>query len=335
MTHGAYILGCAGTALTPDEAAFFKEARPWGFILFQRNIETPEQTRALTDALRASVGWDAPVLIDQEGGRVQRMWPPTWRAYPPALDQGPLGARAMYLRSRLIAEELRTIGIDTNCAPLCDIARADTHPFLRNRCYADSVAGVIDLARAVVAGQGDGGVLSVMKHMPGHGRSQLDTHKALPVVTESAQTLRDTDFAPFKALAGAVGMGMTAHLIFEAFDPDLPATTSQVMHGVLRDEIGFGGLLMTDDLSMEALSGSVADRSRASLDAGCDVILHCNGILTEMEAVATEAGKLSALAQTRAEAALARRQTPDDVDMAALAAEFDALLASQGASQAR
>ncbi|MEL6700431.1 MAG: glycoside hydrolase family 3 N-terminal domain-containing protein, partial [Pseudomonadota bacterium] len=217
----------------------------------------------------------------------------------------------------------------------CDIARADTHLFLRNRCYADSVAGVIDLARAVVAGQGDGGVLSVMKHMPGHGRSQLDTHKALPVVTEDAKTLRDTDFAPFKALAGAVGMGMTAHLIFEAFDPDLPATTSQVMHGVLRNEIGFGGLLMTDDLSMEALSGSVADRSRASLDAGCDVILHCNGILTEMEAVATEAGKLSALAQTRAEAALARRQTPDDVDMAALAAEFDALLASQGASQAR
>ncbi|MEM1237509.1 MAG: beta-N-acetylhexosaminidase [Pseudomonadota bacterium] len=323
---GAYILGCEGPALTAAEASFFRAADPWGFILFQRNIESKAQVSALTAALREAVGRDAPVLIDQEGGRVQRMWPPVWHQHPPALDMCEAAAdveRAMYLRGRLIAAELYEIGIDVNCAPLGDIADDTTHPRLLNRCYGTDAASVATRGRALTDGQLAGGVLPVLKHIPGHGSSTKDSHVDLPVVTRSAEELSARDFAPFKALSD-LPMGMTAHLIFQAYDGSLPATTSPTMHRVIREEIGFGGLLMTDDLSMEALSGSVTDRCRAALGAGCDLILHCNGELPEMEEVAAF-GAMTPEATKRAEAALSWRKAPDNVDIAALTREFRTL----------
>ncbi len=324
---GAYILGCAGLELTRDEARFFSEARPFGFILFDRNIENKVQVKNLALALRDAVGWHAPILIDQEGGRVQRMWPPIWTQHLPALDLCEAASdpvRAMYLRGRLIAAELFEIGIDVNCAPLGDIAEDATHPRLLNRCYGRTAQEVSDRARALAKGQADGGVLSVLKHIPGHGQSTKDSHIDLPVVTAAAAALDARDFKPFKAL-NDIPMAMTAHLVFPAFDAVRPATTSPVMHRVIREEIGFGGLLMTDDLSMEALSGSVSDRAKAALEAGCDAILHCNGDLEEMRAVAAF-GAMTPQAQARADAAIAARQAPDDIDIAALAAEAQSLL---------
>jgi beta-N-acetylhexosaminidase len=206
MTSSATILGCFGPRLRAEERDFFREAQPWGFILFSRNIETPDQTRRLTEALREAVGRDAPILIDQEGGRVQRMGPPHWRQWLPPLDQmamaGPeMGPEAMRLRSQIIALELRRVGIDVNCAPMADIADPCTHAFLKNRCYGTTPEAVIAAARAVTQGLRAGGVLPVLKHMPGHGRSYVDSHLDLPVVGESAESLHALDFAPFKALS--------------------------------------------------------------------------------------------------------------------------------------
>ncbi|MEM6479115.1 MAG: glycoside hydrolase family 3 protein [Pseudomonadota bacterium] len=327
---GAFILGCAGLALSPAEARFFREADPWGFILFERNASDKAQLRALTQELRESVGRDAPVFIDQEGGRVQRLWPPVWSLHPPALDLcavSPHPARAMYLRSRLIAAELRELGIDGNCAPLGDLAREPTHPRLKNRCYGFTPADVIARARAVAEGQKAGGVLSVLKHMPGHGGATKDSHIDLPVVRADKRALSATDFAPFKAL-NDLALGMTGHVVFEAYDKEQPATTSPVMHRVIREEIGFQGFLMTDDLSMDALRGTVAERCAAALSAGCDAILHCNGDLQEMEDVAAS-GQLTRAANERAEAALAGRTKHDEIDMPALEAELQSL--SRGA----
>lgn len=326
--HGAYILGCAGPELTQGEIAFFADADPWGFILFARNIDTPDQTRRLTDALRASVGRDAPVFIDQEGGRVQRFGPPIWRQYLPALDQvvgATDGPRALYLRSLLIAQELRDLGITGNCAPLGDIAGDHTHPVLRNRCYGLDADQVIAGAQAVVQGQSDGGLFSVLKHIPGHGRGTLDSHHDLPRTTDSADTLRATDFKPFKAL-NTVPLGMTAHVVYEAFDPHTPATCSPIMHQVIREEIGFQGLLMTDDISMNALSGTVVERSRSAIDAGCDVVLHCNGELVEMQAIAAEIGPMPARAQARADAALAAQPTPQAIDISDISVDLYSLM---------
>ena len=323
---GAYILGCEGPALTAAEVSFFRAADPWGFILFERNIEDKAQVRALARALRDAVGRDAPVLIDQEGGRVQRMWPPVWTQHLPALDMCEKlrdAARAMYLRGRLIAHELHEIGIDVNCAPLGDIAEDATHPRLKNRCYARDADTVAKLARALTDGQLAGGVLPVLKHIPGHGSSTKDTHVDLPFVAKRKEDLHAHDFAPFKALKD-LPLGMTGHLIFSAYDESAPATTSPEMHRVIREEIGFAGLLMTDDLSMEALSGSITERSHAALNAGCDLILHCNGKLAEMEEVAAFGAMTSEAAQ-RADAALAWRNEPDDVDIAALTNEFRSL----------
>jgi beta-N-acetylhexosaminidase len=230
----------------------------------------------------------------------------------------------MYLRARLIAAELRAAGIDGNCAPTVDLAGPQTHAFLRNRCYGGDVATVGAIARAVAQGTLDGGVLPVMKHMPGHGRATMDTHFDLPRVSASADSLRATDFAAFRALAD-LPIGMTAHLVFSAYD-DRPATCSATMIGVIRDDIGFGGLLMTDDLSMQALSGSLGQRAAAARGAGCDVMLHCNGQPDEMVAVAAAAGALSGAALARADAALARRQAPDAADIGALDAELARLM---------
>lgn len=329
---GATIFGCAGPHLGPDEAAFFREADPFGFILFARNVETPEQLRRLTSDLREAVGRDAPVLVDQEGGRVQRLRAPHWREWLPPLDQvtqsGARAAEGMAIRSRLIAQELREVGIDANCAPCADIACPVTHPFLRNRCYGSDAGTVTEVARAVAEAHLAGGVLPVVKHMPGHGRSAADTHHDLPTVDVDAATLAITDFAPFHALAD-LPMAMTSHIVFSAYDPVLPATQSPAMIRVIRKEIGFQGLLMTDDLNMQALAGTLAERAALSIAAGCDIALHCKGDLAEMQAVAAAAGRMGAETQARAVAALACRKAPDDVDIRALEAKLAEIL--QGA----
>ncbi len=325
---GATIFGCSGAVLTADERAFFRDCDPFGFILFARNVETPDQLRHLTATLRDAVGRDAPILVDQEGGRVQRLRSPHWREWLPPLDQvlaaGPLAPHVMALRARLMAAELRAVGIDANCAPCADLALPETHPFLKNRCYGSDPAQVAQIARAVADGFLAGGVLPVIKHLPGHGRSTADTHHDLPTVTVSAQTLHDTDFAPFRAL-NDLPMAMTAHIVFAAHDAANPATQSPEMIRVIRDEIGFAGLLMTDDLNMQALAGTLAERTVRSLAAGCDIALHCKGDMAEMQAVATAAGRMTAATADRAAHALRCRRDPDLADLAALEAEFAAL----------
>ncbi|MEL6960783.1 MAG: glycoside hydrolase family 3 N-terminal domain-containing protein [Pseudomonadota bacterium] len=328
MALGAAIFGPEGPAITDWERAFFREYQPFGFILFARNVEHPDQVRRLCDQLRDAAGHDAPVLIDQEGGRVQRLRAPHWREYMPPLDQmekssDPL--RAMWVRYRLIAAELRAVGIDVNCAPCADIAGRVTHPFLRNRCYGDDVATVIDASRQVAEALLDGGVLPVAKHIPGHGLAASDSHKELPRVTASRQFLEQQDFLPFKALAD-LPFGMTAHVVYEDIDDSGPATTSQRMIQLIRQEIGFHGLLMTDDLSMEALSGDAGTRARAAMAAGVDVVLHCNGKAGEITAVAEACGPMTDAALARANAALALRKSPSSVDIHALSEELDDLI---------
>lgn len=327
--RGAAIFGCEGPILAAQEADFFREYQPFGFIIFARNVETPEQLRRLTHDLRDSVGRDAPILVDQEGGRVQRLRAPHWREWATPLETvakaGAGAARAMALRSMIIAAELRDVGIDANCAPVADIAGPTTHPFLLNRCYGQEAGMVTKVARAVADAHLAMGVLPVVKHMPGHGRSVNDTHHDLPLVTIDRATLEATDFAPFRALAD-LPMAMTAHIVFEAYDPANPATQSAEMIRVIREDIGFSGLLMTDDLNMQALAGSLSERTARAIVAGCDIALHCKGDFAEMQAVARAAGDMTDDTRKRAGAALARRQTPNSIDIAALEAEFSALL---------
>lgn len=324
----ASIFGPEGLAITDWERGFFREVQPFAFIVFARNIQTPDQLRRLTDDLRATVDHAAPILIDQEGGRVQRLRAPYWREYLPAMDQmaqasDPL--RAQWIRNRLIADDLMAVGIDANCAPLADIAEPDTHPFLYNRLYGHDVQSVIDAALACRDAHEAGGVLPVLKHIPGHGRATADSHLQLPRVDAPHSELSAHDFAPFKALNDTV-MGMTAHIVFSDIDPDHSATTSVKMMDVIRNEIGFDGLLMTDDISMEALSGSIAARCEASITAGCDVILHCNGDAAEMATVAQAAGDMTAAAMIRANRVLAARKPPENIDIPGLEAELTALL---------
>lgn len=329
---GAVILDSEGLRLTPQEKAFFRAVRPFGFILFARNIESPDQVRALCAELRDAAGHEALITIDQEGGRVQRLRAPFWRDWCAPLDQvegaGAGAAEAMYLRYRLIAAELHALGIDSNCAPLTDLAGPNTHPFLRNRCYGTEPHTVAEIGRAVADGLLDGGVLPVVKHIPGHGRAEADSHHHLPVVETPLEILRDTDFVPFRALSD-LPMAMTAHVVYTALD-DAPATTSAKLLRVIRNDIGFDGLIMTDDVSMKALSGSLRDLSRAALAAGCDVVLHCNGTLAERQEVADAAGSMSPEAQTRAERALALRKRPEPADMRALSARLEALTGAHG-----
>jgi beta-N-acetylhexosaminidase len=331
--QGAYILGCSGPRLLPEERAFFAQAQPWGFILFARNVEDPDQLRRLTADLRDSVGREAPILIDQEGGRVQRMRAPHWREWLPPLDQatlaGPDAPRAFELRFRLIAHELREAGIDVDCVPCADLARPETHAILRNRCYGSEVAPVVALSRVVAEALIAGGVLPVMKHMPGHGRAMVDSHLEPPRVTTDAATLRATDFAVFRGL-NDLPMGMTSHLVFEELS-DRPATIDPAMIRLIRDEIGFGGLLMTDDISMQALSGTVAERGTKALAAGCDLVLHCNGKMDEMATLPDALGPMSPAAQARADAALALRRAPNPIDIPAAEAELASLMAGRAA----
>lgn len=332
---GAAIFGVAGLDLGGDEAAFFRDFDPFGFILFARNIDNPTQVARLCGQLRACLGRDAVIMIDQEGGRVQRLRAPHWREWAPPLDTvawaGHDAPRAMYLRAQIIAHELRLLGIDANCAPVADIAGPRTHPFLRNRCYGTAADGVTDIARAVAMGQMAMGVLPVMKHLPGHGRADGDTHLDLPRVLAPLDELMATDFAPFRALRD-LPMAMTAHIVFDALDPARPATQSPEAIAAIRDIIGFQGLLMSDDLNMQALAGDLGQRTALSMAAGCDVALHCNGDLAEMQLVAAQAGAFHKASAARAQAALARRlpDMPQDIDIAACESEFLALTQGKG-----
>ena len=326
MAPVAAILGCSGPSLSAEECAFFAEADPWGFILFGRNIWSPDQVRRLTAALRETVGRDAPILIDQEGGRVSRLGPPHWRDWPDPLDEvetiiGPSFAYAMRIRYRLIAAELRDLGIDVNCAPLVDLAQPATHPFLRSRCYGTDPMRVMQVGYAVANGLLHGGILPVVKHIPGHGRARADSHHELPTVTAPRDILENTDFFPFRGLA-QFPLAMTAHVIYTALDPDRPATLSPACIRAIRETIGFGGALMTDDLSMKALTGPMEARVRDSLAAGCDLILHCNADPAEMAVIAAATPRLTGEALARTDRALAARREPDAADLACLEAEL-------------
>jgi beta-N-acetylhexosaminidase len=327
---GAAIFGCAGPVLLPDERAFYADYQPMGFILFARNVETPDQLRRLTGDLREAVGRNAPILVDQEGGRVQRLRAPHWREWTPPLDfvaaAGVNAPRAMYLRYRLLARELHSVGIDANCAPVGDLITDNTHPFLKNRCYGSDPTAVAALVRAVADAHLAEGVLPVAKHMPGHGRTTVDAHHDLPTVTAPRDQLLAQDFAPFRALHD-LPMAMTGHMVFTAYDAANPTTQSPTMIRMIRDEIGFGGLLMTDDLNMQALSGDLAQRAARSIAAGCDIALHCKGDMAEMVMVAGAAGNMTPAAEIRARAALAMRRTPDPLDTAAMDAELAAIMA--------
>lgn len=328
MRFGATILDAEGIRLTDDEKAFFRDANPFGFILFARNIESRDQLLALTDEMREAVGRDAPILIDQEGGRVQRLRPPLARQWEPPLAfarrAGDHATQAMYMRYLITALELRSFGIDVNCAPMVDVPRDSTHEFLTDRCYGMAPAQAAGLGRAVAMGLMAGGVLPVVKHIPGHGLATADSHHDLPVVSAPQEELDMVDFAPFKVL-NDLPMAMTAHVVYEAFDT-APATLSQRMMQVIRNDIGFDGLLMTDDISMKALTGSYGDITRTSLDVGCDVVLLCNATLAERQEVAEAAGEMSQAAQDRAERALALRGQASEVDIQAVEEKLDALL---------
>ena len=329
MAGRACILDCAGPTLTSQESAFFRDADPWGFILFARHIETPDQVRRLTSDLRDSVGRDAPILIDQEGGRVARMRGPHWREWLPALDfaeaAGENAAEAMELRARLMAHELNAVGVDTNCAPMLDIARPESHDIITYRCYGRGAETVATLGRATAQGLLAGRVLPIIKHIPGHGRATQDSHFDLPTVSTPMAELMKTDFAPFKALSDQV-MAMTAHIVFSDIDPDAPATQSNKVINLIRQDLGFDGLLMTDDLAMQALSGSLTYRAAASLSAGCDMLLYCNGDDAGKAEVAAAAPMLSDTALRRAQSALDARKTPEPFDPAAADARLAEIL---------
>lgn len=329
------VYGCAGPRLTADERALFADANPLGFILFARNCVEPAQIRDLTAELRASVKRpDAPVLIDQEGGRIQRLNPPHWRAAPSAQALGALARtdraaarEAVRLNARMLAHELLAVGIDVDCAPVLDVPVPGAHGIIGDRAYATDPELVGDLGRAACEGFLDGGVAPVIKHIPGHGRARADSHLELPVVETALDLLDETDFVPFVANADAA-YGMTAHVVYTAVDPELPATLSElVIESVIRERIGFTGFLFSDDVGMKALSGPLADRARAALGAGCDAVLHCSGDLAEMRTIAAAMPPLSAAARQRFAAVRAKMRRPAAFDLAAADERLSALLA--------
>ncbi|HEX4157579.1 MAG TPA: beta-N-acetylhexosaminidase [Rhizomicrobium sp.] len=316
------IYGCLGRELSSGERQFFQEAQPWGFILFGRNISDRDQVRRLTSSLRDCVAdAQAPVLIDQEGGAVVRLGPPHWNSRPGAARFGALYAvsperarEAAYLNARLIASDLSDLGINVNCTPVLDLPVAGADPVIGDRAFSPEPAIVIDLGRAVMDGMLDGGVLPVMKHVPGHGRATSDSHKALPHVSTHLEELSSSDFVTFRSL-NHCPLAMTAHVVFDDIDPQRPATTSpKVIRDVIRGEIGFDGVLISDDLSMNALKGPLSVRTKAALFAGCDIVLHCNGNIEEMLDVAKEAKPLREHWLKRCEAALSHLAPPEPLD---------------------
>jgi beta-N-acetylhexosaminidase len=328
------IYGCSGQELGAEERAFFRDAQPWGFILFARNISDHEQVRSLVDSLRETVAdARAPVLIDQEGGRVTRLTPPNWRERPAAARFGQAYANAQaaateaaYLNARLIAADLGELGINVDCLPVLDVPVEGADNVIGDRAFAPDPAAIIALGRAVIEGLLEGGVLPVMKHIPGHGRATADSHLALPRVATTAEELSATDFVTFRSL-NQCPMAMTAHVVYESIDPQRPATTSpKVVRDVIRGEIGFDGLLMSDDVSMGALEGPISVRTKAALFAGCDVVLHCNGMMDEMKEVAGQAKPLEGAPLRRAEHALALLSAADPFDPAGAEARLTELL---------
>lgn len=325
MSVSAAIYGVSGETLTPDEKAFLRDANPWGFILFGRNIDRPKQIIRLVNELRDCVGWEAPVFLDQEGGRVQRLKAPLWRAAPPAARFGELWDRepelaleAVRLNHRLLAQELRDLGMDCDCAPVVDLAIPGADAVIGDRAFHAEPGPIAEMARAAIAGMKDQGVAGVIKHIPGHGRADADSHFALPVVREDHETLHNTDFAAFRGVADAAPMAMTAHVTFTAIDPENCATLSRdVIAQIIRGDIGFDGLLMSDDLSMKALDGTLRQRGTKALSAGCDMLLHCNGDRAEMVEVAHAAITLSGKALERAKAAEDARGKASGLDVAA------------------
>lgn len=334
MSPRAVIFGCKGTSLSGWEADFFAKADPLGFILFARNCRDADQVRALVAELRKSVGRDdAPVLIDQEGGRVQRMKPPVWRDVPAPGVFGAIAerdrdgaAQAVRINARLLALELGALGINVDCLPLLDLRLPEQHQIIGDRAFSANPDLVSELGRACCQGLLEGGVLPVIKHIPGHGRALVDSHADLPRVATALVELQETDFKPFQALSD-MPWGMTAHVVYEAVDPSAPATISpQVIDQVIRGWIGFDGLLVTDDLSMKALGGGLGERAAAALAAGCDVALHCNAVPKEMAAVAEAVGPLSAVAVERVERATSMVPKSSPAEPQALAGQLDELL---------
>jgi beta-N-acetylhexosaminidase len=330
----AVILGCIGEQLSPEEHGFFHAADPVGFILFRRNCRDPAQVRDLVASLRQAIGHDdAPILIDQEGGRVARLGPPHWRRYPSAGRLGsmpdPQAAAAARLGARLMADDLHGLGITVNCFPVLDLPVPGADQVIGDRAYGNAPGRVASLGRAACEGLLEGGVLPVIKHIPGHGRARVDSHQACPVVETGADELSHTDFAPFRALAG-MPWAMTAHIVYMAIDPTAPATLSErVISRAIRGAIGFAGVLVSDDLSMRALGGEIGDRAARALAAGCDLVLHCNGDRREMEAIAAATGPISARTAARLAQAegVRRRSAHLEFDRGEVEAQFDALLA--------
>ncbi len=334
LAVNAAIFGCSGLVLTQAERDFFQRVNPLGFILFARNVDNPAQGKDLVASLRECVGRaDAPVLIDQEGGRVQRLKPPHWRKAPPGEPfaalavRDPEGAReALRLNYRLIGAELADLGIDVDCAPVLDVPIIGAHDVIGDRAFGRTADLVITLAGEVIEGLLDEGVLPVIKHIPGHGRAMVDSHLALPVVDSPLDELETQDFPPFHAYRHAP-WAMTAHVVYTALDRDRPATTSRtVIDKVIRGAIGFDGLLISDDLSMKALGGSFEERTLASLEAGCDVVLHCNGDMAEMVAIASQLRPLTAAAEVRVAHGLAQKRQRAPFDRQAATARVGTLL---------
>ena len=326
----AVVFGCEGLELTDAEAAFFNQERPVGLILFQRNCDNPKQIKCLVQKFNEQFDDYKPlIMIDQEGGRVQRLKPPHWRQAPPAAIFGALATaggpakRAVWLNARLLAAELYDLGLNVDCAPCLDLRFPDTHAAIGNRAFSADPVLVAELGRAMADGLLAGGILPMIKHIPGHGRSRVDSHHFLPVVEESLEDLVNYDFKPFQQLAD-LPLGMTAHLLYRAIDPDCPGTQSAiVLLDIIRQKIGFDGLLFSDDLSMNALGGTIAQRAAKSLLAGCDIALHCNGAMDEMLDVADAVGMLSETAVSRLEVACAARPAPTHVDLSSLQSELD------------
>ncbi|MEP6826806.1 MAG: beta-N-acetylhexosaminidase [Aestuariivirga sp.] len=335
----ALIIGCASTGLSVNEVQLFSKMNPWGLILFKRNCESPDQIRQLIKSFRAAVGRaDAPVFVDQEGGRVQRLGPPHWRKYPEARALGhlyninpALALRTARNLGRLMAQELEEVGFTSDCLPVLDVPQPGAHDVIGNRAYEVRPERIMVLANAHMAGLMDGGILPVMKHIPGHGRASVDSHHGLPAVTASRMDLESIDFVPFTGLAHCP-MAMTAHVIYAAIDPDAPATLSRkVVRHVIRRVIGFNGLLITDDLSMKALSGSMAEKAARAYEAGCDMLLHCNGVIEEMEEVAACAVEINAKTARRAKAALKLKRKPQPFDEKQALGDLEAIMSTQRA----
>lgn len=335
----SFICGVSGTSLTAAERDFLTREQPYGVILFARNVESPAQLRALTDAIKQCLQHPyASILVDQEGGRVARLKPPHWRKYPPALELAarPDAARAVYVNARLLAQELRDAGITTDCAPLADVLAPECHAIIGNRAFGSDAETVSTLARAQADGLRDGGILSILKHIPGHGRAKVDSHETLPVVSASLAELEASDFLPFKAL-NDLPLAMTAHILYDALDATTVATFSPIVMGYIREKIGFGGLIMSDDLSMKALGGSFGERTARSLAAGCDLVLHGNGaligepvrdLMKEIEEVAEASTEMDATALARAARAHQSLPATAPADDAALLAEWQQFLAA-------